>query len=136
MPLTYTWKVTGLKTKDEGPNARAVVQTYWEKTGTDSNGSVGKFSGATPFTSANVPSELFVPFNELTEEIVLGWIQSVVVGSYEQHVNEQIQKQIDAAANPVVEATLPWALEPVSNTVAPAPIANTVVSNSNTSNIN
>lgn len=134
MSMTYTWKVTGLKTKDEGSNASAVVQTYWEKIGTDSNGNVGKFSGATPFTSANVPSGSFVPFEELTEEIVLGWIKAEVVGSYEQHVNEQIQKQIDAAANPVVEATLPWAA-PVVNTPNVAPTATTTTTvSANTSN--
>jgi endonuclease I len=51
----------------------------------------------------------FVPFEELTEEMVLDWIKAVVVGGYEEHVNAQIQKQIDEKHNPVVEAALPWA---------------------------
>jgi hypothetical protein len=109
MAITYTWEITGLKTKTEGDNLSAVVQTYWKKTGTDENGNEGTFSGATPFTSVDVPNGEFVPFEELTEETVLNWIKAVVVGSYEQHVNGQIQKQIDEKITPIVDAALPWA---------------------------
>jgi hypothetical protein len=109
MAITYTWKVTGVKTKNEGSFSDAVVQTYWEKIGTDENGNEGKFSGATPFTTSGLDQSAFVSFNELTEEIVLAWIKSVVVGSYEEHVNNQIQKQIDQKINSVTEQSLPWA---------------------------
>ena len=51
----------------------------------------------------------FIPFDQLTEADVLSWIQAVVVGDYENHVNEKIQEQIDVSLNPVVDATLPWA---------------------------
>lgn len=120
MAITYTWKVTSVKTKTEGQNQDAVVQTYWTKTGTDEDGHEGTFSGATPFTSVDVPSGQFVPFAELTEATVLGWIQAVVVGGYEEHVNAQIQKQIDEKHNPIVEAALPWA-PPAETPPTPAP---------------
>ena len=106
MAMTYTWKVTSVKVKDEGDNTDAVVQTYWTKTGTDDNGEQGTFSGATPFTSVDVPDGEFVAFADLTEEIILGWIQAVVVDEYENHVNQQIQKQIDQRA--IAEKDLPW----------------------------
>lgn len=109
MAITYTWKVTSLKVKDEGENTNAVVQTYWTKTGTDEDGNTGIFSGATPFTSVNVPSGEFVPFDQLSEETVLDWIQSIVVGQYEEHVNGVIAKQIDQKVNVVKEVDLPWA---------------------------
>ena len=114
MSLTYTWKVTGIKTRDE-VNAEgetlqnAVVQTYWQKIGTDADGNEGTFSGATPFTAKDVPAGAFVPLAELTEETVIGWIQAVVVGSYEEHVNGMIQKQIDDKT--ITDAKLPWAPE-------------------------
>jgi hypothetical protein len=115
MAITYTWKVTGLKTTNVGGTPDVIVQTYWKKIGTDENGNTGEFSGATPFSVGSMPDgQVFVPFSELTEETVLGWIQAVVVDSYEEHVNGQIQKQIDAKVNPVVEVTLPW--ESVANT--------------------
>ena len=110
MAINYTWKITGLKVKDEGEYQNAVVQTYWTKTGTDEQNNEGTFSGATPFTTQTMPEgQSFVPFDQLTEQTVLSWIQSVVVDGYETHVNEQIQKQINEKVNPITEATLPWA---------------------------
>jgi hypothetical protein len=118
MSITYTWKVTGVKTLNQGSNANAVVQTFWKKIGT-SDGKTGEFTGATPFDASNVPADKFVPFDQLTEEIVIGWIQGIVTGSYEKHVNEQIAK---ALAPQAVEAAMPWAppVEPVTPTPTPA----------------
>ena len=112
MALTLTWEVTGVKTKNETNTegdtlADAVVQTYWTCTGVDEDGNEGSFAGATPFSAANVPAGSFVAFADLTEATVLGWIQNVVVGGYMDHVQEQIQKQIDSAT--IQEPALPWA---------------------------
>lgn len=111
MAITYTWKITGLKVQDVSEDhPKAVVQSYWEKHGTDENGNTGFFAGATPFTvDPTDESGPFIPFEQLTEADVLAWIQSVVVGDYEVHVNERIQKNIEENMNVVVEATLPWA---------------------------
>ena len=115
MAITYTWTVTGIKTTTEGSYQNSVIQTYWKKIGTDDNGNIGEFTGATPFTAANVASADFVPFNELTEEIVLGWIKAVVVGDYERHVNAQILKKINESI--IVEQPLPW--DPTKGVVGP-----------------
>lgn len=118
MSVTYTWKITGLRTKSEGSNADAVVQTHWEKIGTDEHGHTASFIGATPFTSAGVPEGEFVPFAELTEDIVLGWIQSAIDANptYKAHIDERIQKKLDYYH--VAEPNLPWNNEP---SVAPIP---------------
>lgn len=107
MTMTYSWKVTSIK-KD--PND-SVVQTYWEKKGVDEDGNEGMFAGATPFT-ADPNAEGYIPFANLTEADVLNWIQAVVVGDYEEHVNSQIQRQIDEKT--ITEADMPWA-EPAEN---------------------
>jgi len=114
MAVTYTWEITSLKTKNETngdgivlPNA--VCQTYWKKTGTDESGNEGSFSGATPFSAANLSEADFQLFDTLTEEIVLGWVKGIVIDGYEEHVNAQIQKQIDEQISPITEATMPWA---------------------------
>jgi len=104
--MTYTWKITEIKTVDTENVANAVVQTYWQKIGTDENGNEGIFTGATPFLQSSINTESFIPYTQLTQEIVLGWIQGVVVGSYEEHVNSTIQKQIDAKN--IKTPGLPW----------------------------
>lgn len=111
MAITYSWKLTSLKKKNSGSLNGVVFQTYWQKTGTDENGNTGIFSGATPFDPAQVDPNNFVAFDQLTEATVLGWIQSVVVDAYEQHVNEQIQRQIDEKVNAsadVMAGSFPW----------------------------
>lgn len=117
MSITYTWEVTGMKAKDQGPHTGVIFQTYWAKTGTDADGNKGVFSGATPFSAENVPVDQFVPMEQLTEEIVLGWIKSVVVNDYERHVNEQIQKQIDQKKANEADVKLPW--KPQEDTPTP-----------------
>lgn len=111
MTITYTWAVTGMKVTKAGTLNNYVVQTYWTKTGTDENGNAGTFNGATPFAPDPTQSD-FVPFDQLTEEIVLSWIQPVVTGTYEQHVDGVIAKQIADKIDPVTEQPLPWAPEP------------------------
>lgn len=124
-PFTYVYEVTSLKVKDEvvgnTVNESAVVQTYWKLTGTDSSNNSGTFSGATPFTTTTMPANtVFVPFNELTENTVISWISAVVEGNpgYQQHIDSQIQKQIDLVITPISEAELPWGASVSNNAVA------------------
>lgn len=123
--MIYTWKITGLKTKDINGKPSAVVQTYWTKTGTDEQGNQGTFTGATPFTiDPTDPFGPFIPFDQLTEADIIAWIQTVVVGDYEQHVNGKIAEQIEQKISPVTEAKLPWAMDdtPAGPASEPAPV--------------
>lgn len=109
--MNYTWKLERLKRKSTSGITNAVIQTNWTKTGTDENGVSGTFSGSTPFPLESVDSENFVSYENLTEEKILEWIKSVVVGGYEEHVNEQIAKQIEEQVNPEIEdgdSDFPW----------------------------
>jgi len=126
MAVTYTWEVTSLETKNETlddgvvlPNA--ICQAYWKKIGTDEDGNEGAFYGSTPFYGENLTEENFQQFDVLTEEIVLGWIQAIVVDEHEEHVNEQIQKQIDEKVTPITEVAMPWSTEE-SGVALPPPV--------------
>ena len=122
MAITYTWKLTSLKKVAVGTFDGYVCQTFWKKIGTDSDGNVGEFSGATPFTpEADADPATFTEFENLTESQVLDWVKAVVIGGYEAHVNEQIQRQIDAKKNPITEVQdgkFPWS--PPSSDTPPA----------------
>lgn len=119
MAITYTWDITNIRKAPqlEGKD-NVVVHVRWTKTGTDENGTTGQFQGATPLAA---PTGDFTPYEELTKEQVLGWVQAVVVGTYEQHVNEQIQKQITKKNDPWVDVTeAPWGGTLGSGPAAPA----------------
>jgi hypothetical protein len=111
MALTYTWAVTSLKKTTDGSVDNFVVQSTWTCTGTDEDGDSGVFNGATPFPLDSLDPATFIPYEDLTEADVIGWIQAVVVGSYKEHVDAQINKQIALIKDPVVDVPngeLPW----------------------------
>jgi hypothetical protein len=110
--MEYTWAVTAIKKGDVGDLSDVILHVRWTLTGTDVEGHTGTFQGATPLTPPSAGQEGFTAFEELTEAKVIEWIQSVVVGTYKDHIDAQIAKQITAAKAPVVEVTaeaLPWA---------------------------
>ena len=133
MGLTYDWKLIGLKKQNSENVDEAIVGTQWKITATDEDGHVGTFTGATPFSISTINTGSFVPYNELTEDIVLGWVKNHVSGSgstnYMAHINEMIRKEITATkfvSLQVDEANLPWS--PTSGSVVapevnpPAPV--------------
>ena len=115
MALTYAWKLTGLKKQDTADLSDLVVGTRWELKGTNEDDVFGTFSGATPLDLPDADEENYVAYADLTETQVLGWIKSIVSGSgssnYMEHINEQIQKEIDEKVHTQLEVTsndLPW----------------------------
>lgn len=111
MSLIYVYAVTSLKKTTDGSIDNVVVQTNWTCTGTDADGDSGVFNGATPFPLSSVDPDNFIPYEELTEADIIGWIEAVVVGSYKEHIDAQIMKQIALIKDPVVEVPsneLPW----------------------------
>lgn len=121
MALTYAWKLTGLKKGNTESAQDVVIGTRWELTGTDEDGNSGTFSGATPFKLENVEFHNFVPYENLDQDTVIGWIQAEVVGGYKDHVEQKILAQIEAVKNEIkdVQATdFPWA-DPVVEPEAP-----------------
>lgn len=116
MTLTYTWKLTSIRKADTPDLSGVVIGTRWECTGADENGDSGTFSGATPFNLNEVNGETFVLFEELTEALVLGWVQAVVVGGYKDHIDGHILNQIAQKKSAVVELSgdqFPWASKSV-----------------------
>lgn len=108
MTIKYTWRVSRVRVRDISEDRKnTVVQTYWEKTGTDELGNTGTFTGVTPFT-VDATAESFVPFDQLTEEIVLDWIKQQVVGNYQDRVDTIIQEQILEKQQSITEPQLPW----------------------------
>lgn len=132
MGFTYEWKLTGLQKQNTETLSDVIVGTRWKITATDEDGYSGVFNGATPFEVQDLNGDGFVDYQDLTEELVLGWIKNHVSGStpsnYMNHINQQIQKQIDYTkfANlDVSEDDLPWSPTSGSITLPETQIAPT-----------
>ena len=111
MATQFSWKITNLYTVDAGaqePNY--VVNSLWTLTGVDGE-YTASIDGNTQF-EVNQDQTDFVPFAQLTEALVIGWVQESLgeqgVANFEANVNGQI----DSMKNPPVtpqNTPLPWA---------------------------
>jgi hypothetical protein len=73
-------------------------------------------SGKTSFDSAQ--SGTFIPYDQLTEEIVIGWVQASMGPEGVTEVEAAVQQQIDLLKNPPEapqSQPLPWAQQGESN---------------------
>jgi hypothetical protein len=129
MGYTYEWKLTGLK-KSHGPGGieSAVIGTQWKVTGINENGLSGSFNGATPFDLKQIETGSFIPYEQLSEEVVISWIKNVVSGSsytnYWKHIDEKITEAVDAqiyATVHLMEYDLPWSSTSGSHENPPIP---------------
>ena len=106
---TYTWNVTALYTQTiEGEQNYVVIANY-EVVGTDGTFSAS-LSNIARFSTASVSP--FIPYNQLTNDIVIGWIQSELGTDGVANLEACIQGQIDSQINPPVvpqNTPLPWA---------------------------
>jgi hypothetical protein len=103
MATTFATTINAMYTVQQ-PDPDYVVNVLWTVTGVDGTYTCS-IGGNTTFSSNQ--SDTFIPYDQLTEEIVLGWIPE------DQIVSAQacVQGQIDSMINPPVSpqrTPLPW----------------------------
>jgi hypothetical protein len=102
---TFTTTITSMYTLDT-PDPGYVVNALWQVTGV-SGEYTASIGGNTQFNSADQEGA-FIPYDQLTEATVIGWIPESAITSAQQCV----QGQLDSLANPPVSPEaqpLPWA---------------------------
>lgn len=111
MPITYTWTATaliGYPTFDGETDV--VTRASYTVLGDDGEGHTADYSNwqETPLD----PSVPFIPYADLTNDIVIGWVQSALgpdrVAAIEESLSIQIQRQVTPPPEPEV-LPLPWA---------------------------
>jgi len=106
---TYTWNVTALYTEAVATESDYVVIANYTVVGIDDTYSA-ELSNIARFSTASVSP--FVPYEDLTEAIVIGWIQDELGPDGVSNLEACIQGQIDSQINPPtvpVNTPLPWA---------------------------
>jgi hypothetical protein len=100
---TFTWTVTQLLTETIAGEQNYVVIANYEVIGTDGKYS-SSISDSARFSTANV--DTFIPYEDLTNDIVIGWIQALLgvdgVANYEASIQGQIDSQINPPVTPEV----------------------------------
>jgi len=95
----YTWNVTALYTETIDGEQNYVVIANYEVTGVDGE-YTASLSNIARFSTASVTP--FVPYEDLTEAIVIGWIQDELGVDGVSNLEACIQGQIDSQINPPV----------------------------------
>ena len=94
---TITWTINNLERQ---ASDGLVTVVHWGATATD-----GDFSASIVNTLQVERGDSFVAFDSLTEQEVLGWVQTAVG---KDTVEAALEAQIAAQKNPVKLSGLPW----------------------------
>ena len=96
---TYLWTISQMNrlTSDD-----FVVTVHYNVSATDGTYQANTY-GTTSYTQT--PGESHVPYADLTEAVVVGWVQNTLG---KDTVEASLQSQIDALKAPVEESGMPW----------------------------
>jgi hypothetical protein len=130
MANTYTWTATNLIGYPQYEGETDVVTTvFYIVAADDGQGHTANIQGSqqTPLDPA-VP---FIPYADLTNDIVIGWVQNALSANGVTSIYANLDAQIEAQINPPQSPEsfpLPWgsATGTVSNYVPPAPVVEIV----------
>jgi len=100
---TFTTTVTAMYTL-QTPDPDYVVNALWQVTGVDGE-YTASIGGNTQFTSQQGPD--FIPYADLTEATVIGWIPESQITSAQACVQGQIDSMITPPVSPA-NTPLPW----------------------------
>lgn len=108
MSIVYSWVIEQMNCyPEEAGQTDVVFSVFWRLNGTDGTYN-GTINGSVNVTY--VSGSPFTPYNDLTEQQVLGWVQASYtpeeLASFENNIAQQIQTQINP---PIVSPPLPWA---------------------------
>jgi len=103
MSTTITWSVSEL----ERHTADGIVYTAHYRVdaadGTYASGAYGSIS----FEAPEDPSEV-IPFADLTEEIVVGWVKDVLTAEKVESIEQALEAQITEQHTPTTAKGTPW----------------------------
>lgn len=100
---TFTTTITAMYTLQQ-PDPNYVVNALWEVTGVDGE-YTASIGGNTQFDSNQ--SSTFIPYDQLTEATVIGWIPESQIASAQACVQGQIDSMITPPVSPSAQP-LPW----------------------------
>jgi hypothetical protein len=102
MAFNYEWKIVELERN--ASNGGVMVVHYSCKCIDSETGTFKNSVGVESF-SPDASDSNFIPFESLTEEIVLSWIQD---NGFKEDLESRLANHVNAIINPVIITGLPW----------------------------
>ena len=101
---TFTTTINAMYTLQQ-PDPNYVVNVLWTVIGVDGQ-YTAEIGGNTQFDSSQAP-ENFIPYDQLTPQIVTGWIPPEQIASAQACVQGQLDSMINPPVSPA-NTPLPW----------------------------
>jgi len=106
---TFTWKVANLERNLADGRVSTVHYTVNALSDTvNPNSESGGFYSAGAYGSVGFDGDVVTPFENLTEEIVVGWVKEQFGAEKVEEIESALQNQIDLQITPVSAAGVPW----------------------------
>jgi len=106
---TFTWKVANLERNVADGKVNTVHYTVNAMSDTvDPNSESGGFYSAGAYGSLGFDGDVTTPFENLTEEVVVGWVKEQFGAEKVAEIEAALQNQIDLKITPVSAAGVPW----------------------------
>lgn len=116
MATTFSWSIDRISTFQE-PQPNYVAEVCWSLMGVSSivAGENQNYQASMGGRTTLVSTEsTFIPYDQLTEEIVIGWLQNTLGVDGVNNAKAQVQAYIDRMINPPavpLDTPLPWVQE-------------------------
>ena len=106
MASTYSWKVANLERNVSDGMVYTVHYTI--NAVSDQKDPDGQFYSAGAYGSLGFDGEVTTPFENLTEEVVIGWVKEQLGAEKVAEIEAALQAQIDEKVAPTKAAGVPW----------------------------
>jgi len=101
MATTFSWKIANLERETADGFVFTAHYTVNADDGTYTSGAYGSLGFERP--------DNLIPFSQLTEEIVVGWLKEKFGAEKVAEIEAALQAQLDEQHNPTKAAGVPWA---------------------------
>ena len=109
--MNYSWQIKQLVTRtstsaDGVELLDSVVTIHWNRVGLKDDGDTAQINGYTTLDTSSTAAGDFVAFNDLTEETVIGWLDTAITPTLIEDYNAKIAGKM-AKVDEVTRA-VPW----------------------------
>jgi hypothetical protein len=100
MATTFTWRIANLERETADGFVMTAHYTVTAEDGTYSSGAYGSLGFERP--------DKLIPFADLTEELVIGWVQDAFGAEKVTEILAALQAQLDEQHHPSKASGTPW----------------------------
>ena len=101
MTTVFSWAIANLEHETADGFVYTAHYTINAKNAAYSAGAYGSIGLERP--------DSLIPYSELTEEIVVGWVKDALTEEKVEQIEQALQSQLDEQAAPTKAAGVPWA---------------------------